>query len=502
MLPLPSREGLRFYESWIVRAALVAVAVMSLAFAVVGKMALDGLDAVAKMAHDDEVATALSDQLEKFKDIQELRQELIIEKLRAEIRRRNDVAPVDEAEFRQVLAAARLPDWSQWQTARINSAGLAVAPDQRRVFEWLDKESLRVFSFVVVFPRGNLFAQFKAAEGVTQKYQVLGVTLQERIQPSLVRAYGMAFVSSFFLLVLVFAFLARGFRRRLTSLLLGFIRWSEGDEGFRFKGKWPGELRLVAQHFNRMADEVDSNKKRNIYLEKIASWQIIARKLAHEIKNPLTPIQMIVSQLRRHYKGDNPEFLKLLESAHSIVTVEVAALRRLVDDFSNFARLPVPKRTTIDLKIVANQAIELEKTVFPQHTFSLVSHDETASGSFDGELLRQVFINLLKNAAEACGETPTQIRIELRDLGHFIEARVIDHGPGIPPEALERIFEAYFSTKNTGPSPGMGLGLAISQKIIIDHEGQVSVESVPGQTVFRIRLPKHAKRDLKRPAAL
>lgn len=498
---LPSRDGLHLFESWIVRAALIAIAVMSLGFSVVAKMAIDGLDAVAKMAHDDEVAASLADHLEKYKDIQELRQEFISERLKGEVRKFGDRVPISADEVKQLIKSANLPDWSGADKVKVSELGMNVSGDRRQTLEWLDKESLRIFSYVAQFPRGDLFSQFKAAETVSQKYQLLGVSLRERIQPSLVRAYGMAFFCSFLILVLVFTFLARGFRRRLRSLLLGFVRWSEGDEGFRFKGKWPGELRLVAQHFNRMADEVEANKKRNIYLEKIASWQIIARKLAHEIKNPLTPIQMIVSQLKRHYKGDDQDFLKLLENANSIITVEVAALRRLVDDFSNFARLPIPKRQPIDLRLIANQAIELEKTVFPQHEFSLKASEDGVIGAFDGELLRQVFINLLKNAAEACGEKPTQIYIELRDFSNSVQIRVVDHGPGIPAEAKERIFEAYFSTKNTGPSPGMGLGLAISQKIIIDHEGTVAVESVPGQTVFNIRLPKRAKKETQSPVA-
>lgn len=502
-----TRERLKFHESWIVRAAVVAALIMTVAFGVVAKMALDGLDAVAKIAHDEEVASALSDYLDKFKDMHQLQQELITQHIASALARRGIGPALDEQAVRDLLTDAKLPDWSEWKSVRINIASYTEeAIDQttekspirgaavvKTPLNWLDKESLQIGNFVVAFPKGNLFAQFKAAEITAQKYQVLGVSLRERIQPSLVRAYGTAFAGSFLLLVAVLAWLAYGFRAKLASLLDGFIRWSDGDDGFRFRGKWPGELRLVAHQFNRMADEVEANRRKSLYLEKIASWQIIARKLAHEIKNPLTPIQMIVSQLKRHYKGEDQEFQKLLENATGIVTVEVAALRRLVDDFSNFARLPIPKRVITDIRIVAQQAMKLEQAAFPSHRFSLRADEGPITGEFDGELLRQVFINLMKNAAEACGDHGAEIAVDIRESETQVEVSVIDSGPGIPQDVQERIFEAYFSTKNTGPSPGMGLGLAITQKIVIDHEGSIKVESIPGRTVFRITLPKRAK---------
>jgi signal transduction histidine kinase len=118
-----------------------------------------------------------------------------------------------------------------------------------------------------------------------------------------------------------------------------------------------------------------------------------------------------------------------------------------------------------------------------------------ASASIDDDLIRQVLLNLIKNAGEACGESGTKITLSLEENKSDFIFRVTDNGPGIPKELQARIFEAYFTTKHTGPTPGMGLGLAVCQKIVMDHGGSMTVQSRqsdagPGETIFTIKLPK------------
>ena len=250
---------------------------------------------------------------------------------------------------------------------------------------------------------------------------------------------------------------------------------------------------MISLQFNKMADIVESNRKRTLYLEKMSSWQIIARKLAHEIKNPLTPIQMMISQVVRRYPNKDDDFGKLLYKCHAIIIEEVNRLRHMVDNFSKFAQLPSPTFEPFDLVTICQQALDLEKAAFDHHDFKFSHKVDHAIALIDKHLLKQTLINLLKNAAESCGASKSLITIDLMVDNHFYQIKVTDNGPGIPEELQNRIFEAYFTTKDTGPSPGMGLGLAVCQKIIIDHGGEMQVRSKPGETCFTIILPKKEK---------
>jgi nitrogen fixation/metabolism regulation signal transduction histidine kinase len=238
-----------------------------------------------------------------------------------------------------------------------------------------------------------------------------------------------------------------------------------------------------------MADEVEKNRTRAASLEKIAAWQIIARKLAHEIKNPLTPIQMMASQLKRRYKGDDESFLKLLTSAEKIISEEVRGLHNMVDRFSEFAKLPEPALRSIDLTAIIKHATELERAAFPEHTIRLDLPETALECLADDVLIRQVLVNLIKNAAEASLNPPSSIIVSAKKDGKDVLIQVEDNGPGIPTGIKEKIFEAYFTTKQSIGLTGMGLGLSVCQKIILDHKGQLTVDSEPGHTIFTIRIP-------------
>jgi signal transduction histidine kinase len=162
----------------------------------------------------------------------------------------------------------------------------------------------------------------------------------------------------------------------------------------------------------------------------------------------------------------------------------------MVDNFSNFARLPQPEPKPADLVGLCRRAAELEQARFAQHKITFATSLAEATAVVDEDLLRQVLINLVKNAGEACGDASCHITVSLSRASSDWVIDVKDDGPGIPPEVQGRIFEAYFTTKHTGPSPGMGLGLAVCQKIVMDHGGKMDVRSRPGETVFSIRLPR------------
>jgi two-component system nitrogen regulation sensor histidine kinase NtrY len=164
----------------------------------------------------------------------------------------------------------------------------------------------------------------------------------------------------------------------------------------------------------------------------------------------------------------------------------------MVDSFSQFARLPDPVWEDGDLVLLCRQTVDFQKAAWPQHSIRYESELDSAPMMMDSQLLKQVLNNLIKNAAEANQDRHAAIVVNLvRDGQKSYKLDVRDDGPGIKAEDVSRVFEAYFTTKHTGPNPGMGLGLAICKKIVMDHQGELTVSSRPGETVFRMLLPLH-----------
>ena len=481
-----------WHQSWIYRLASVASLILMLSGIGSVLVAYEFFQQIAALSYQEDTENKLKENLVALRKVHRLQQKLLVERLRTLVP--PETKSIEKSQLQAWLAstdAIMAVDTSRLSVTQATSEQMTAVPSQGMLpIGWLDNSRLLVGHFVVEFPKGPAFEAFKSAELVSQSYLLLGVKLNDDIMPRMTRYMTSIIVASFVLLGSIVVIYAQRFKLRISEVINGFRNWSEHNTGFRFADLYTGELKLITTQFNAMADEVDANRQRSLYLEKIASWQVIARKLAHEIKNPLTPIQMMVSQLNRRYRGEDQQFKKLLDDAQQIISEEVAGLRRMVDNFSNFARLPEPQPRPSDLVILCQHTIELQKSAYSNHDWFFRTNHEQLIAHVDADLIRQVLINLTKNAAEAGVDQRTLIGIELEDLGLDAVMRVRDNGPGIPLDYQARIFEAYFTTKHTGPSPGMGLGLAICQKIVIDHKGQMSVTSRPGETVFTLRFPK------------
>ncbi len=283
------------------------------------------------------------------------------------------------------------------------------------------------------------------------------------------------------LMVLAGAWISARLTAPVSALLTGMEEIGRGNLNFRLPeptGK--DETARLIRHFNRMAAALQENQQRLIYLEKMAMWQQIARKLAHEIKNPLTPIQLTLQQLVDQYDDSNPQYRELLQECSQIINEEIGSLRRLVTEFSRFGRMPALQMQPGDL----NQLIQEVSSLYGER-IQLELADSLPALLFDRDRLRRVLINLIENAIQADPQNQP-IRIRTRRYNGMVEFSVSDKGKGIPPEQLQRIFEPYFSTRKEG----MGLGLAITRMIVEEHRGEIQVESRPGGgTTFFIRLP-------------
>jgi two-component system nitrogen regulation sensor histidine kinase NtrY len=226
-------------------------------------------------------------------------------------------------------------------------------------------------------------------------------------------------------------------------------------------------------------------------VERMEAWREVARRIAHEIKNPLTPIQLSAERLRRQLTARSDGDARLLDECTHTIIGEVEDLKRLVNEFSGFARMPQISPVPGDLNALAEEAVNNFRGAHPAVNFILNLAPALPSVAIDREALKRALVNLLDNAVSAIasgpnGETP---RVEVTtsvDGAGVVTLEVADNGPGIEPRLRTRIFEPYFSTK-TG---GTGLGLAIVSTIVTDHRGFVRVrDNHPRGSRFILEFP-------------
>jgi two-component system nitrogen regulation sensor histidine kinase NtrY len=234
-----------------------------------------------------------------------------------------------------------------------------------------------------------------------------------------------------------------------------------------------------------------------IRTQRVAAWRDVARRLAHEIKNPLTPIQLCAERMRRQFSSAPAPARALVDECTTTIVGEVESLKALVDEFAQFARMPAPKAIPSDLNGLLTDTLALYNGLF----HSIVIERRFATGlppvRLDIEQIRRVVINLVDNAVEALGgpnasprpngDQPLIIVETLPDgVNGIVRLTVSDNGPGIPAVDRDKLFMPYYSTKGRGS----GLGLAIVRRIIAEHGGNIEVgDNAPTGTVFTVELP-------------
>jgi two-component system nitrogen regulation sensor histidine kinase NtrY len=218
----------------------------------------------------------------------------------------------------------------------------------------------------------------------------------------------------------------------------------------------------------------------------MAAWNEAARRVAHEIKNPLTPIKLTAERLLRKHRQRDADLGRALEEGVEIIVREVAAMQAMVDEFSRFARMPRPQPSEVDMPRLLRETLHLYEEIKSGVAVAGSVTDEAARAWLDGEQIKRVLINLLDNAVAAV-EPPGEVEVTVDcDNGH-LRIRIADTGTGIPPDARAKLFLPYFSTKGRGT----GLGLSIVHRIVTEHHGMVRVEeNRPQGTIFTVELPQ------------
>jgi len=225
--------------------------------------------------------------------------------------------------------------------------------------------------------------------------------------------------------------------------------------------------------------------------ERLQTWQEIAQRMAHEIKNPLTPIKLSAERILRKYHQNSPDFGNILEESSVTIIQEVGAISKLLTEFRDFARLPQPRLEPLKLKELILHTWQIYAGVTKVALDVSDLSDEVTVRVDQGQFM-QVFKNLFQNAIDAMAlQTAGTIQVRAFSIDRMgsplVRIQVRDEGNGIPSENLKDIFAPYFTTKKTGS----GLGLAIVEKIILDHSGRIWAESQPGAgSSFFIDLPR------------
>jgi nitrogen fixation/metabolism regulation signal transduction histidine kinase len=318
---------------------------------------------------------------------------------------------------------------------------------------------------------------------------------RELFQTVLVAFFFVFSLPIFFITVLVSLMLTERIISPIVHLEDATRRVAEGDFSFRILTRPRDELANLVESFNGMVSELERSRRKLLQAERITAWQEIAQRLAHEIRNPLTPIKLSAQRiLRRHADSrlsasPSPEaadeFGRVLDSSVSAIIKEVDNLERLLREFGEFAKLPTPRPAPVALREILAEVCSVYASLSSAVRIDTHEVPETVVLEVDKSQMKRVFANLFTNAIQAMPNGGViSVRADVVRKAHAAYCRIAvsDTGTGIPEEDRERIFDPYFTTKKDGT----GLGLAIVQHVVFDHKGNVWAESngSSGSTFF------------------
>jgi nitrogen fixation/metabolism regulation signal transduction histidine kinase len=249
------------------------------------------------------------------------------------------------------------------------------------------------------------------------------------------------------------------------------------------------EIGVLVHEYNKKLEELQESSEKLAKSEREMAWREMAKQVAHEIKNPLTPMKLRIQHFQRAFDPNAADAPEKIEQFSEALIEQIESLTNIANAFSNFAKMPKAQFEIVDLCRIVNSAVD---TFVGEENIEIFSKLPTTPQMVraDKELILRVCNNLIKNAIQAIPTGKSgEIHVELLDRAHFLELLVRDNGAGVSDEMKDKIFVPNFTTKSTGT----GLGLAMVKQIIESHDGRIDFQSQPGRTVFKVILPKQVK---------
>ena len=274
--------------------------------------------------------------------------------------------------------------------------------------------------------------------------------------------------------------------RRLTEPIKHLIEQTEeiarGNLDARVAITTNDEIAVLGDSFNKMAEDLKASNKRLIQAEKTAAWREMARQVAHEIKNPLTPIKLSAQLIERAWSDRHEDFPAILRESVATICSQTESLRKIASDFSNYAAFTPGDRKPVSMRKIIEECVKLysNRAASGIAVSADVLFDDSVEVRVDADEMKRVFLNLFNNAFEAMPDggalTVSAIALDNEKLGRVVDVRVKDDGRGIPEDVQRRLFEPYFTTR----SSGTGLGLAIAKRTIESYGGTIGIQSQEG----------------------
>jgi len=289
------------------------------------------------------------------------------------------------------------------------------------------------------------------------------------------------------------------FAARLTLPIVNLIGASEKISTGDLNAKVPfiktdSEFNKLNENFNSMIDKLKRQQDKLLATERYAAWESVARKLAHEIKNPLTPIQLSIDRIKEKYLNKIEDPNNNLSNYLNTITKQIKDIEHLVNEFSDFARMPKPILKKIDLNNVISRSLNLLKLSEENISFELRNKNKNLFIKGDEEQINRVFMNLIKNSIESINEKKREnavfkgkINVDIKEDSDYIYVEIKDNGIGFDKVNKAKMLTPYYTTK----TKGTGLGLSIVTKIISDHNSTILFNSIKDGAIVEITIPKY-----------
>lgn len=318
-----------------------------------------------------------------------------------------------------------------------------------------------------------------------QNYRVLKI-IREPVKGIIILIYLLVVLPFVLLSFYLSLLISKEVTGPIGELVLATKKVSENQLDYRLNVKARDELKQLVDSFNRMVQELRYNREIIRQAERIAAWQDVARRIAHEIKNPLTPIKLSAERILKKYVRDDG-YKKILEKGIKTIIHEVDSINNMVMEFTKYARFPEPALEKTDVVEVVKNLLNFLDGSYPNIKFNFSADSEKMFLLVDKNQIRMALLNCIYNSINAIDKNG-MVALQVTDSGRsgYALISITDNGRGVDEEIRDKIFQPYFS-KN---GKGSGLGLAIVERIVIENRGRVWFESVPGKTTFYMEFQK------------